>query len=131
MRAAPPARGVRGIAAVRGPAVAAVVLQTVERADVLREAHGLEHAHVLAAGEDERALDLSIDVQHALHDVLALVELAVVEHRPHGREEVAQDHRLSGDGGHAPRRNFLIGMDLEVLLQIPLAGTARIERVIE
>ena len=51
VRAAPPAGSVGRIAAMGRPAVRLVLLQTVEPAHILRIAHGLEGAHVLAAGE--------------------------------------------------------------------------------
>ena len=131
MRAAPPAGRVGRVAAVRRPAVAGVLVKAVKPAHILREAHGLEDAHVLAAGEDERALDLRVDVQHAPHDVLLLVEMAFVQHGFARGEEVAPDQRLIGNGRNAARGDLFIADHVEVFLQIALAGVARGGRVVE
>ena len=131
MRAAPPAGGVGGIAAVRRPAVALVLVQPVELAHVLGVAHRLEHAHILARGEHERPLNAGIDADDALRGELLLVQLRGLElgvQRPH---EVAPDQRLVDDGGDLARGDLGQVHDVKVLLQKVLAGLARSGVVVE
>ena len=97
MRAAPPAGGVRRIAAVRRPAVARIFVEPVKPSHVLGIADGLEYAHVLAAGENVRALELRVDVHNGPGNELLLVELETVEHRRQRGDKVAPDERYVGD----------------------------------
>ena len=121
VRPAPPAGGVGGIAAVGRPAVALVFVQAVEFAHVLGEAHGLEGAHVLAAGEDVTAVQRGVDVHDRAHDVLPLVELHGRQHGLERGDEVAPDHGLVCDGGHLPGGDQLRLDDLEPILEEGLA----------
>ena len=121
MRAAPPARGVGRVAAVAGPRVRLIVFEHIVFADVLGEAVGLEYAHVLAGGEDVRAVERVVDADDEACDELALVELARGELGRQGSDEVAPDHRLIRDARMLTGRDLGQVYDVEMLLDLALA----------
>ena len=125
MRAAPPAGGVRGVAAVARPGVTLVFLQTVKAADVLGVADPLEDAHVLARRKDIRARDFRIDAVDAPRHILALVEVAVRKFLRQRREKVAEDERLVGHGRELARLNFGGIDDLEMAADERLCALLR------
>ena len=120
MRAAPPAGGVGGEAAVGRPGPGVVVADAVERADVLGVAHALEGAHVLARRGDEGPVDLPVDVEDVGHGVLGLVQAAGRLAHGVGRGEVAPDVRRVLDGGHRLGGDALLLLAHEVGVQVGL-----------
>ena len=131
MRAAPPARRIGRISAVRRPGVGLVRIEAVERADILGEADRLEDAHVLPAGKNVAARKLRIELRDRAHYVLLLVLLRSGEHRAQGGDEVPPDHRLVRNGRNLARGNALRANDLKALAQNPLADAAAILAVKE
>ena len=131
MRAAPPARRIGRISAVRRPGVGLVRIEAVERADVLGEADRLEDAHVLPAGKNVAARKLRIELRDRAHHVLLLVLLRSGEHRAQGGDEVSPDHRLVRNGRNLARGNPLCADDFKALAQNPLADAAAILAVKE
>ena len=133
MCAPPPARGIGGISAVGGEAVAGVFVQPVEPAHILREAHCLEYAHVLAAGENVAALDPGVDVEHALCHEFPFIQLTLRQLGGQGGHEVPPDQRHVRDLGHFPGGDLGQVDDVKVTLQEPLAlllgGAVIIENV--
>ncbi|MPN04642.1 hypothetical protein SDC9_151887 [bioreactor metagenome] len=93
MRAAPPARRVRREAAVRGPKIPLVGIELEKVADVLGVADALKSAHVFAAGENVRAVNIAVDVHHNAGGVFVLVNLRQLQPAPFGLDEVAPDDR--------------------------------------
>ncbi|MPM33497.1 hypothetical protein SDC9_80073 [bioreactor metagenome] len=126
VRAAPPAGGVGRVPPVRGPAVALVFVETVKVANVLRVAHAFEHAHVLAARKHKAAFERGVDVDHRARDVFLFVKLAVAQAVRLRGDKIAPDQRLVRDFLCLARRNFREVDHLEHLIQIPLAGSARV-----
>ena len=131
MRAAPPARRIGRISAVRRPGVCLVRIEAVERADVLGEADCLEDAHVLSAGKDVAARKLCVELRDGTHHVLLLVLLRGGEHRAQRGDKVPPDHRLVRNGRNLARGNALCADDLKALAQNPLADAAAILAVKE
>ena len=82
MRAAPPARGVGGEAAVAGPGPALVLVDAEELAYLLGEADALERAHVLARRGDEGAVDVGVDVHDRVDHVVLGAQLGLVRAAP-------------------------------------------------
>ena len=121
MRAAPPAGRVGGIPPVGRPAVRLVFLQPVEVAHILRVAHGLEHTHVLAAGEHIRALHPRVDGHDRAGHALLLVDLNGGQHAAQRCDEKAPDQRLVGDGRGRPDGDALQVDDLHGLAEEGLA----------
>ena len=124
MGAAPPARGVGGIAAVGSPAVAPVLAQTVELADVFGVAHALENAHVFATGEHIRPGDLRIEAHNGAHHELLFIHLHGPQGGAQGGGEVPPDQRLIGDLRHFFHGDLLRQDDVEALFQKRLTGPA-------
>ena len=131
MRAAPPAGGIGGIAAMGRPGIGLILVQTVKPAHVLRVAHRLERAHVLAAGEHIGAFQLHVDLRHDPGHILLLVQLQPVQHRLHGRQKVAPDQRHIRDFRDLADGNMLRLDDLKALFQQRFAGLSGIPRVKE
>ena len=121
MRAAPPARGVGRVAAVAGPRVRLIVFEHIVFADVLGEAVGLEYAHVLAGGEDVRAVERVVDADDEACGELALVELACGELGRQRGDEITPDHRLIRDARMLTGRDLGQVYDVEMLLDLALA----------
>ena len=122
MGAAPPARGVGGIAAVGRPGVGLILLQAVEPAHVLGVPGGLENPHVLPAREDIAALQGHVDLQNAPGHEGVLVHLHIPEGGLKGGGKVPPDQRLVGDLRNLSHGNLLRPHQVEPLLQKGLAG---------
>ena len=121
VRAAPPAGGIGGVAAVSRPAVRLVLLQPVEVPHVLRIADGLKNAHVLAAGKHICALHPGVDGHDRAGHALLLIDLHGGQHAAQRRHKEAPDQRLVGDGGGRPDGDALQMDDLHGLPQKGLA----------
>lgn len=85
------------VAAVRRPAVALVLVKTVEFAHILGVADGLEDPHVLAAGKDIGAADFGIDADDAARNKFGLVELTALELCVQRHDEIPPDQRFAGN----------------------------------
>ena len=116
VRTAPPAGGIRRVAAVRRPTVAGVFIETIEPTDILRVADGLKHAHVFAAGENIRAIDKGIDAVDAAGGELVFIELAFRKLCVQRCDEVPPDKRLVRDLRNLADRNFGKVHDVEMLV---------------
>ena len=121
MRAAPPARRIGGIPAVRRPAVSRIVLQTVEVSHILWESHRLEHPHILPAGKNIHALHLCVDRHDGARHALLLVYLHGGQHAAKRRHKEPPDQRLIRNGRRFPRGDTLLADDLHRLPQKGLA----------
>ena len=116
VRTAPPAGGIRRVAAVRRPTVAGVFIETIEPTDILRVADGLKHAHVFAAGENIRAIDKGIDAVDAAGGELVFIKLAFRKLCVQRCYEVPPDKRLVRDLRNLADRNFGKVHDVEMLV---------------
>ena len=131
MRAAPPARRVGGVAAVRRPGIAGVFVQPVKAAHVLGVAHGLEHPHVAPAGKDIRAPHGAVGKNNAARHIFGLVQAAVLQLVGQRGHKIAPNQRRVRHARHRARGNFGKVDDVEVPLQIRLAPGAGRGVVIE
>lgn len=126
MRAAPPARRIGRISAVRRPGVCLVFFETVECADILGKTNGLEDAHVLSAGKDVAARELCIELRDRAYHVFLLILLRGGEYRAQRGDEVPPDQRLVRNGRNPARGDALGAYDLKAFTQNPLADAAAI-----
>ena len=116
VRAAPPAGGIRRVAAVRRPTVACVFIEAVEPTDILRVADSLKHAHVFAAGENIRAIDKGIDAVDAAGGELVFIKLAFRKLCVQRCDEVPPNKRLVRDLRDFADRDFGKVHDVEMLV---------------